>query len=212
MHKLTFSVSWEARRERGGSHSKEEKARLQKERAQFEITADFLMNEGLLMKAADGQGDGLDECYTFGNPAMMICAGSIGGLLEAYTAISAMDMLEMDDVRLGYTIHWAEDGEAYNELDIVAVSGLRMAVISCKDTKPKASDLMEVAYISSSFSCNSRAMLVTTHPFSPRDEQIFRKRAEVSGVRVVGWDDILSGCLRSEIGDMLGIGSTTGVS
>lgn len=211
MHKLTFSFSWAARAKRGSAQTKAEKERLKKEREQFESTVGFLKAENLLEETPDAKTDAAEECYTFANPSMMLCAGSIGGLLEACTAISAMDMMEMDDVRLGYTIHWGEEGEAYNELDIVAVSGLRMAVLSCKDTKPKASDLMEVAYIASSFSCNSRAMLVTTHRFSKRDEAIFNKRAEVSGVKVVGWDGVRSGRLRGEIGAMMGIRNITGV-
>jgi len=133
---------------------------------------------------------------------------SEGKLLEFYTWHAAYTA-GFDDVQNGYRFLWGEKNKegmpaTENELDVLCISGLRLMLISCKDTRIVTDNktdeckfnMYEIRTLANQFSKKTKAVLLyhTTDTLSPNLEN----RAESIGTKVLVLDSKKNECLLSD--------------
>ena len=160
------------------------------------VTAD----EGLLRELSDA---GLirdlvctDEEVRFSFPDDMVrfWLRDIGSVLElqVYRACVAAECF--DDVVLSAVVNWQggasqRDGVT-NEIDVMAVHGVRPVFISCKTSEIKTEALNELAILRDRFGGkDSRAIIVTSTSGGSNRGPMHRRAAEL-GIEVLEWEDL----------------------
>ena len=118
----------------------------------------------------------------------------IGSVLElqVYRACLAADCF--DDVVLSAVVNWEgganqRDGVT-NEIDVLAVRGIRPVFISCKTSEIKTEALNELAILRDRFGGKgSRAIIATSAP-GGSGRVPMRRRASELGIEVLEWEDL----------------------
>ncbi len=160
------------------------------------VTADAdllwaLKEEGLIR---DLEIAGGEVAFTFPDEAVRFWLRDIGSVLELKVYRDCMEAGCFDDVVLSAVVNW-EGGQTQrnavtNEIDVMAVRGIRPLFISCKTSEIKTEALNELAILRDRFGGKgSRAMIVTSSNPS-KSRALMRMRADELGIEVVEWDDL----------------------
>ncbi len=166
------------------------------------VTAD----EGLLRELSEA---GLikdlvcgDEEIHFAFPDDMVrfWLRDIGSVLELQVYRACVEAACFDDVVLSAVVNWQggasqRDGVT-NEIDVMAVHGVRPVFISCKTSEIKTEALNELAILRDRFGGkDSRAIIVTSTTGGSSRDPMHRRAAEL-GIEVLEWEDLETEKLR----------------
>ena len=132
--------------------------------------------------------------FRFPDEVVRFWLRDIGAVLElqVYRACVAADCF--DDVVLSAVVNW-EGGDSQrdsvtNEVDVMAVRGIRPVFISCKTNEIRTEALNELAILRDRFGGrNSRAIIVTS-AIATRSRAPMRLRAAELGIEVIEWDSL----------------------
>lgn len=126
------------------------------------------------------------------------CLCDSGVWLELHTYLLLKESGRFPDVRLSARIGWGDvsrqtEGTAYNEIDIIACSGITPLFISCKSGLPNPNNMNEILVYARKFGGQrARAAMVTSAEISTGFVGL-RKRAEDLGMVIVDESDIRDG-------------------
>ena len=136
--------------------------------------------------------------FRFPNLQLRQCLCDSGMWLELHTYLLLKESGRFSDVRLSVRIGWGTaeaqaQGTAYNEIDIIACSGITPLFISCKSGLPNPSSMNEILVYARKFGgARARAAMVTSSEISHRFVGL-RKRAADLGTVIVDESDIKDG-------------------
>ena len=181
---------------------------------------DLQVDTGLEFRTADGvpvRGDGeyllrlaetgmLEEAklengrlkFRFPNPEIKHCLCDSGVWLELHTYLLLKESGRFSDVRLSVRIGWGQaekqtSGTAYNEIDIIACSGITPLFVSCKSGLPNPGSMNEILVYARKFGgARAKAAMVTSAEISHGFVGL-RKRAADLGTVIVDESDIKEG-------------------
>lgn len=181
---------------------------------------DLQVDTGLEFRTADGvpvRGDGeyllrlaetgmLEEAklengrlkFRFPNPEIKHCLCDSGVWLELHTYLLLKESGRFSDVRLSVRIGWGQaekqtSGTAYNEIDIIACSGITPLFVSCKSGLPNPGSMNEILVYARKFGgARAKAAMVTSAEISYGFVGL-RKRAADLGTVIVDESDIKEG-------------------
>ena len=126
------------------------------------------------------------------------CLCDSGKWLEMLTYLLLKDSGRFHDVRLSVRLGWGEEreqtkGTAYNEIDIIACSGITPLFISCKSGLPNPNSMNEILVYARKFGgTRAKAAMVTSSEISHGFVGL-RKRAADLGTVIVDESDIREG-------------------
>ena len=115
-------------------------------------------------------------------------------MLELQVYRACLEAGCFDDVVLSAVVNW-EGGQTQrnavtNEIDVVAVQGVRPIFISCKTSEIRTEALNELAVLRDRFGGrSSRAIIVTSAPAS-RNRALMRMRAAELNIEVIELGDL----------------------
>ena len=181
---------------------------------------DLQVDTGLEFRTADGvpvRGDGeyllrladtgmLEDAklekgrlkFRFPNPEIKHCLCDSGVWLELHTYLLLKESGRFSDVRLSVRIGWGQaekqtSGTAYNEIDIIACSGITPLFVSCKSGLPNPGSMNEILVYARKFGgARAKAAMVTSAEISHGFVGL-RKRAADLGTVIVDESDIKEG-------------------
>lgn len=136
------------------------------------------------------------------------CLCDSGKWLEVLTYLLLKDSGAFHDVRLSVRIGWGEEekqasGTAYNEIDIIACTGITPLFISCKSGLPNPNSMNEILVYARKFGgVRARAAMVTSSEISHGFVGL-RKRAADLGTVIVDESDIKEGLAQKMLLDVL---------
>ncbi|MBO2516280.1 MAG: hypothetical protein CW338_03255 [Clostridiales bacterium] len=120
----------------------------------------------------------------------------VGSVLELYTRKVCRDTGLFDDVQTSVIVDWQGDDRpdnVINEIDVMAVRGIRPVFISCKACAVKTEALNELAILRDRFGSGiARAAIITTE----QGRKIMRHRAQELDIAVIDLADIQKGLLK----------------
>ena len=132
--------------------------------------------------------------FRFPDETVRFWLRDIGSVLELQVFSACLEAGCFDDVVLSAVVNW-EGGQTQrnavtNEIDVVAVQGIRPLFISCKTSEIKTEALNELAVLRDRFGGrNSRAVIVTSAPAS-RNRALMRMRAAELNIEVIELGDL----------------------
>ena len=181
---------------------------------------DLQVDTGLEFRTADGvpvRGDGeyllrlaetgmLEDAklengrlkFRFPNPEIKHCLCDSGVWLELHTYLLLKESGRFSDVRLSVRIGWGQaekqtSGTAYNEIDIIACSGITPLFVFCKSGLPNPGSMNEILVYARKFGgARAKAAMVTSAEISHGFVGL-RKRAADLGTVIVDESDIKEG-------------------
>ena len=181
---------------------------------------DLQVDTGLEFRTADGvavRGDGdylmrlagtgmlEDAClengrlrFRFPSPEIKHCLCDSGVWLELHTYLLLKESGRFSDVRLSVRIGWGQAekqaaGTAYNEIDIIACTGITTLFVSCKSGLPNPGSMNEILVYARKFGgAGAKAAMVTSAEISYGFVGL-RKRAADLGTVIVDESDIKDG-------------------
>ena len=136
------------------------------------------------------------------------CLCDSGKWLEVLTYLLLKDSGAFHDVRLSVRIGWGEaekqaSGTAYNEIDIIACTGITPLFISCKSGLPNPNSMNEILVYARKFGgVRAKAAMVTSSEISHGFVGL-RKRAADLGTVIVDESDIKEGLAQGMLLDVL---------
>lgn len=136
------------------------------------------------------------------------CLCDSGKWLELLTYLLLKDSGAFHDVRLSVRIGWGEaekqaSGTAYNEIDIIACTGITPLFISCKSGLPNPNSMNEILVYARKFGgVRAKAAMVTSSEISHGFVGL-RKRAADLGTVIVDESDIKEGLAQGMLLDVL---------
>ncbi len=136
------------------------------------------------------------------------CLCDSGKWLELHTFLLLKDSGVFHDVRLSVRIGWGEaekqaGGTAYNEIDIIACTGITPLFISCKSGLPNPNSMNEILVYARKFGgIRAKAAMVTSSEISHGFVGL-RKRAADLGTVIVDESDIKEGLAQGMLLDVL---------
>lgn len=160
------------------------------------------VDEGLLVSLAEKRlilnletrGDQVQ--FRFPDETVRFWLRDIGSVLELKVYCSCLEAGCFDDVVLSAVVNWdgglTQRNAVTNEIDVMAVEGVRPMFISCKTNEIVTPALNELAILRDRFGGRgSRAMIVTSAPVT-KSRSLMRMRASELGIEVVEWEDLIS--------------------
>ena len=136
--------------------------------------------------------------FRFPNPEIKHCLCDSGVWLELHTYLLLKESGRFSDVRLSVRIGWGQaekqtSGTAYNEIDIIACSGITPLFVSCKSGLPNPGSMNEILVYARKFGgARAKAAMVTSAEISHGFVGL-RKRAADLGTVIVDESDIKEG-------------------
>jgi len=144
--------------------------------------------------------------FRFPDETLRFWLRDIGAVLELQVYRACLAAGCFDDVVLSAVVNW-QSGEiksdsVSNEIDVMAVRGIRPIFISCKTSDVHTEALNELSILRERFGGHySRAILVTSGTAS-RSRATMRNRATKLGIELIEWEDLkldrLTARLRNE--------------
>ena len=132
--------------------------------------------------------------FRFPDETVRFWLRDIGSVLELQVYRACLAAGCFDDVVLSAVVNW-EGGQTQrnavtNEIDVVAVQGVRPIFISCKTSEIRTEALNELAVLRDRFGGrSSRAIIVTSAPAS-RNRALMRMRAAELNIEVIELGDL----------------------
>ena len=145
-----------------------------------------LEREGLICGLENREGQ---TAFSFPDEAVRFWLRDIGAVLELQVYRSCIGAGCFDDIVLSAVVNWqggtTQRDAVTNEIDVVAVRGVRPLFISCKTSEIRTEALNELEVLRSRFGGKeSRAMIVTSSQ-ATRSRSVMRMRAAELGIEVV---------------------------
>lgn len=162
-----------------------------------------LEKEGLIL---DLFIDGERIRFRFPDETVRFWLRDVGAVLELHVFRACYEAGCFDDVVLSAVVNWQagklRSDSVSNEIDVMAVQGIRPVFISCKACEVHTEALNELAVLRDRFGGkNARAMLVTSG-MTARTRASTRMRAAKLGIELIEWENIsldrLISCLRRD--------------
>lgn len=162
-----------------------------------------LEKEGLIL---DLSIDGERIRFRFPDETVRFWLRDVGAVLELHVFRACYEAGCFDDVVLSAVVNWQagklRSDSVSNEIDVMAVQGIRPVFISCKACEVHTEALNELAVLRDRFGGkNARAMLVTSG-MTARTRASTRMRAAKLGIELIEWENIsldrLISCLRRD--------------
>ena len=132
--------------------------------------------------------------FRFPDETVRFWLRDIGAVLElqVYRACLAADCF--DDVVLSAVVNWegglSQRDSVTNEIDVVAVKGIRPMFISCKTCEIRTEALNELAVLRDRFGGKGSRAVIVTSSLATKNRAPMRKRAAELNIRVLEWDDL----------------------
>lgn len=134
--------------------------------------------------------------FVFKDERCRVWLRDVGSVLELYTRKVCMDTGLYDDVRTSVIVDWQGDNRpdnVTNEIDVMAVRGVRPVFISCKACAVKTEALNELAILRDRFGSGiAKAAIVTTE----QGRKIMRHRAQELDIAVIDLADLQKGTMK----------------
>lgn len=181
---------------------------LQKKAGNKQVQADLnlfraLAEEGLIQEL-ELQEDRIR--FRFPDETVRFWLRDIGAVLELQVFRACHSAGCFDDVVLSAVVNW-QGGAIHrdsvtNEIDVMAVQGIRPVFISCKTCEVHTEALNELAILRDRFGGKYARALLVTSGMATRSRSNMRMRAAKLGIELIEWDnaglDQLINCLRRE--------------
>jgi hypothetical protein len=161
-----------------------------------------LANAGIIKDLQIGQER---IAFRFPDETVRFWLRDIGSVLELQVYRACLEAGCFDDVVLSAVVNW-EGGQTQrnavtNEIDVVAVQGVRPIFISCKTSEIHTEALNELSILRRRFGGGfSRAILVTSGMAS-KSRAAMRNRAAKLGIELIEWEDLKLDRLISRLRD-----------
>ena len=137
-----------------------------------------------------------DETVSFRFPdeTIRFWLRDIGAVLELQVFRACLAAECFDDVVLSAVVNWQggtnqRDGVS-NEIDVVAVRGIRPVFISCKTSEIRTEALNELAILRDRFGGKGSRAIIATAALATRNRAPMRRRAAELGIEVVEWEEL----------------------
>ncbi len=147
----------------------------------------MLENGGLIrgLDFTDGE-----VSFTFKSPLVRFWLRDVGSALEVHVYRACVSSGLFNDVILSAAVNWhyggRGDGNVTNEIDVMAVRGVKPIFISCKATEIRTEALNELAILRDRFGgAGSYAAIVTSANVSSRNSAAMRARAQELNINVI---------------------------
>ena len=137
-----------------------------------------------------------DETVSFRFPdeTIRFWLRDIGAVLELQVFRACLAAECFDDVVLSAVVNWQggtnqRDGVS-NEIDVVAVRGIRPVFISCKTSEIRTEALNELAILRDRFGGKGSRAIIAIAALATRNRAPMRRRAAELGIEVVEWEEL----------------------
>ena len=145
-----------------------------------------LRDRGLILDLTVGE----EISFRFKSPLVRFWLRDVGSALETHVYRACVRSGIFGDVRLSAAVGWhfggKGDGNVTNEIDVMAVRGVKPIFISCKATEIKTEALNELAILRDRFGgAGSYAAIVTSANTSSRNSAAMRARAQELNINVI---------------------------
>ena len=142
---------------------------------------------GLIRNLCVGEGS---VSFDFKSALVRFWLRDVGSALETFVYRECVCSGIFDDVCLSAVVNWETEGKANkqvtNEIDVMAVKGVKPVFISCKATEVRTEALNELAILRDRFGGEgSLAVIVTSASVSSRGSRAMRARAQELNIRVI---------------------------
>ena len=132
--------------------------------------------------------------FRFPDEVVRFWLRDIGSVLELQVFRACLAAECFDDVVLSAVVNW-EDGAAArdrvtNEIDVMAVQGIRPVFISCKTCEIRTEALNELAILRDRFGGKGSRAIIATSGLATKSRAPMRRRAAQLDIEVVEWDDL----------------------
>ncbi len=133
--------------------------------------------------------------FAYKNSITETCLNDPGVILELYTYYAMKDIGKYKDVNIGVVIDW--DGQIHglnekskdtaNEIDVVAMDGLKPVYISCKNGKLTKETLYELETVSSRFGGKYSTKILVAPILENKtiSNEYIKHRAEDMGIKII---------------------------
>ena len=161
-----------------------------------------LAEAGLIRELALGEET---VSFRFADEVTRFWLRDVGAILELFVYAACLRAGCFDDVILSAVVNWRSADRkrdtVTNEIDVMAVQGVRPAFISCKTCEIKTEALNELAILRDRFGGEDSRALIVTSSGATRAASAMRKRAAALGIEVVDWGDLEKGRLEKTLKD-----------
>ena len=147
----------------------------------------MLEDGGLIsgLEISDGE-----VAFAFRSPLIRFWLRDVGSALEAHVYRACVASGLFNDVILSAAVNWhyggRGEGSVTNEIDVMAVRGVKPIFISCKATEIRTEALNELAILRDRFGgAGSYAAIVTSVNTSGRNSAAMRARAQELNINVI---------------------------
>ena len=128
--------------------------------------------------------------FSFASPLVRFWLRDVGSALETHVYRACVASGLFNDVILSAAVNWhyggRGDGSVTNEIDVMAVRGVKPIFISCKATEIRTEALNELAILRDRFGgAGSYAAIVTSANTSSRNNAAMRARAQELNINVI---------------------------
>lgn len=160
------------------------------DRGQVSVNTDLMqmLEDGGLIHGLEIK-DG-EVSFAFRSPLVRFWLRDVGSALEVHVYRACVSSGLFNDVILSAAVNWhyggKGDGNVTNEIDVMAVRGVKPIFISCKATEIRTEALNELAILRDRFGgAGSYAAIVTSANISSRNSAAMRARAQELNINVI---------------------------
>lgn len=132
--------------------------------------------------------------FRFPNETIRFWLRDIGAVLELQVFRACHAAGYFDDVVLSAVVNWQEgrirSDSVTNEIDIMAVQGIRPVFISCKTCEVHTEALNELAILRARFGGRNAVAILVTSGISAKNRASVRMRASKLGIELIEWENV----------------------
>lgn len=133
--------------------------------------------------------------FRFPDEVVRFWLRDIGSVLELQVYSACLEAGCFDDVVLSAVVNW-EGGQTQrnavtNEVDVVAVQGIRPLFISCKTSEIRTEALNELAVLRDRFGGKSSRAIIVTSAAASKNRALMRMRAAELNIEVIELGDLV---------------------
>ncbi len=132
--------------------------------------------------------------FRFPDEVVRFWLRDMGSVLELHVFRACLAAECFDDVVLSAVVNWQGGrivaDSVTNEIDVMAVRGIRPLFISCKTCEIKTEALNELAILRDRFGGKSSRAMIVTSAAGTKSRAAMRSRAAELGIEIVEWGDM----------------------
>ena len=152
---------------------------------------DALADAGLIL---DLQYSGDNIRFCFPDETIRFWLRDIGSVLELQVWRACRAAGCFDDVVLSAVVNWQNEqiksDSVTNEIDVMAVQGIRPVLISCKTCEVHTEALNELTILQARFGGKFSRSILATSGMTAKTRAPVRARAAKLGIELIDWDDM----------------------